>query len=257
MSSARLCLISSAIAVILVLSGPAQAERGQLGNVIVSLNGGIFPRELPRNHRAPVSVRLAGRVLTADQSPLPRVNWIRLELAWRGRLETKGLTSCPRARLESAESRLALQRCGDALVGRGQLFAQVFVPNQDAFDVRARALAFNGVTKEGRHAVLIHAYSTRPPASFVIPFAVHYNKGRTVLITTIRRSLGPWPRVANFQISVARTFEHDGAKRSYLSASCPVPKGFTAGFLSWARATYTFEGGKQITTESVRSCRAR
>jgi hypothetical protein len=36
-----------------------------------------------------------------------------------------------------------------------------------------------------------------------------------------------------------------------------VPHGFTAGFLSFARATYTFEGGKKLVTESVRSCRAR
>ena len=58
------------------------------------------------------------------------------------------------------------------------------------------------------------------------------------------------------RISVSRSFKEDGERRSYLSASCPVPKNFTAGFLSFARATYTFEGGHQITTESVRSCRA-
>ena len=47
-----------------------------------------------------------------------------------------------------------------------------------------------------------------------------------------------------------------GARHSYLSASCPVPKGFTAGFLSFARATYTFEGD-QLRIESIRSCRGR
>jgi hypothetical protein len=45
--------------------------------------------------------------------------------------------------------------------------------------------------------------------------------------------------------------------QSYLKASCPVPKAFTAGFLSFARATYSFAGGEQIVTESVRSCRVR
>jgi hypothetical protein len=76
-------------------------------------------------------------------------------------------------------------------------------------------------------------------------------------VALIRRSAGPWPRVANFQISVSRRFELDGETRSYLRASCPIPKHFTAGFLSFARATYTFEGGKQLSTETVRSCRAR
>jgi hypothetical protein len=95
--------------------------------------------------------------------------------------------------------------------------------------------------------------------SFTIPFSVHHSDGgfRTVLVALIRRSAGPWPHVANFQIDVSRTFGFRGKRRSYLKASCPVPKQFTAGFLSFARATYSFEGGKQLTIESVRSCRAR
>jgi hypothetical protein len=36
-----------------------------------------------------------------------------------------------------------------------------------------------------------------------------------------------------------------------------VPPKFTAGFLSFARATYTFAGGEELAIESVRSCRAR
>jgi hypothetical protein len=80
---------------------------------------------------------------------------------------------------------------------------------------------------------------------------------RTVLVALIRRNAGPWPHVANFQISVSRSYNKDGERHSYLNASCPVPKHFTAGFLSFARAIYTFAGGKQLTTETVRSCRAR
>jgi hypothetical protein len=237
----------------------AVAERSQDGNLIVTLNGGITPRELPRHRPAPVAVHLAGRVFTADRSALPRVNWIRLELAWRGVLNTQGLPVCPRVRLLNATTRQALDRCGDAQVGNGGIFAQIFVPNQPPFDVHGELVAFNGRAKGGMPAILVHAYSRRPPVSFVIPFSVHHRSGsfRTVLITTIRRSVGPWPHVANFDISVSRSFSKDGVRRSYLSASCPVPEGFTAGFLSFARATYTFQGGDQITTESVRSCRAR
>ena len=249
----------SAFAALALLSGTAGAERAQDGNLIVTLNGGISPRKLPRNESVPVAVHLAGRVLTSDSSPLPRVNWIRLELAWRGVLDTHGLPVCPSARLIGTDSQLAVDRCAGAQVGRGSLFAQVFVPNQSPFDVHAHIVAFNGKTKTGRPAVLVHAYAQRPPVSFIIPFTVHHKPGtfRTVLITTIRRSVGPWPHVSNFQIDVSRSFTHRGSQRSYLSASCPVPNGFTAGFLSFARATYTFEGGNQLTIESVRSCRTR
>jgi hypothetical protein len=214
---------------------------------------------LPRDRPAPVAVRLAGRVLTSDRSPLPRVNWIRLELAWRGVLDTHGLAVCPATRLRGTDSGQAMAACGNAEVGKGGLFAKVFVPNQNPIRVRAHLIAFNGRTGAGRPEVLVHAYTSHPPLSFVIPFRVHHTTGtfRTVLVALIRRDAGPWPHVANFQVVISRSFRHRGRQRSYLSASCPVPRGFTAGFLSFARATYTFQGGNQLTTESVRSCRAR
>ena len=248
-----------ALPVLLALVSTASAELSQDGNLIVSLSGGVSPRKLPRHHPAPVAVELAGRVRTSDSAPLPRVNWIKLELAWRGELDTTGLPVCPRIRLESTDTRRALRACGDAKVGDGRLFAMVFLPNQKPLRIHAHLVAFNGRTKAGRPSVLVHAYTPDPPVSFVIPFSVHQNRGefRTVLIALIRRSAGPWPHVANFQIDVARNFNHQGRKHSYLRASCPVPAHFTAGFLSFARATYSFQGGKKVTTESVRSCRAR
>jgi hypothetical protein len=255
----RHLLAASVLSALAILVGAAGAERSQEGNLIVSLNGGISPRTLPRGRPAPVAVQLAGRVQTADRSPLPRVNWIRLELAWRGVLDTHGLPVCPPVRLRSTSSRQALEACGPSRVGHGRLFAKVFVPNQAPIRIHAHLTAFNGRTAGGRPEVLVHAYSPRTPSSFVIRFRVHRNSGafRTVLVALIRRDAGPWPHVANFEIVVSRHFGFRGKMRSYLSASCPVPKGFTAGFLSFARATYTFQGGEQLTTESVRSCRAR
>jgi hypothetical protein len=242
-----------------LLAGSADAERAQKGQLIVSLDGGIVPRELPRHASAPVSVDLAGRVETADRSPVPRVNWIRLELAWRGVLDTEGLAVCPRSRLDGTKTSQAIEHCPGAVVGRGRLFATVFLPGEPGLGVKARLTAFNGRTKAGRHEVLVHAYSEDPPVSFVIPFSVHREPGtfRTALVALIRRSVGPWPHVANFQIRVSRKFNFEGHAHSYLSASCPVPHGFTAGFLSFARATYAFADGRVLHTQAVRSCRAR
>jgi hypothetical protein len=252
-------VVAIAVSVAVTLAGRAGAERVQDGNLIVTLSGGIRPKTLPRHERAPVAVHLGGRVLTSDGSPLPRVDWIKLELAWRGRIFRHGLMVCPEGRLQFRTSGQALRACAAALVGHGKLSAEIFVPNQSPFHVSADLLAFNGQSRAGRPKVLVQAYSHNPPVSFVIPFSVHHKKGsfRTVLVTTIRRSVGPWPHVANFHVVVSRSFGYQGQRHSYLSASCPIPKRFTAGFLSFARATYTFQGGKQLATESVRSCRAR
>jgi hypothetical protein len=244
---------------LLGVAGIAHGERVQNGDLIVSLNGGISPRRLPRSHPAPVAVHLAGAVETSDKAPLPRVNWIKLELAWRGKLFTRGLAICPEARLRGTDSRQALKACGEALVGHGFLFAKIFVPGQAPFGIHAQLLAFNGKTGAGRPAVWVHAYSKNPPVAFVLPFNVRRQPGtfRTVLVTTIRRSVGPWPHVANFQITVARKFRYRGKQRSYINADCPLPRNFSAGFLSFARATYTFADGRQLHPQTVRSCRAR
>jgi hypothetical protein len=252
------CLAGLA-ALALLLSATAGAERIQSGNLIVFLDGGITPRELPRRERVPVAVHIAGGIETADDSALPRVDRLKLELAWRGVLRTRGLPVCSKLALEYTTTHQAADRCGRAMVGKGRLHARIFVPGQAPFGIRTALLAFNGRTKAGRPAVLVHAYTTDPPVAFVIPFVVKRQPGafRTVLVATLRRSVGTWPHVSRFRIDVGRSFSFRGRRHAYLSASCPVPPKFTAGFLSFARATYTIAGGEEFSIESVRSCRAR
>src|SRR5262245_30940792 len=150
---ARLALTLAVLLAVASWVGTAGAERAQRENVIAMINGGIKPRKLPRDERVPVTVYLSGGVQTADGSPIPRVNWIRLELAWRGAMNTHGLPVCPRERLLSTTTKQAMEGCGASLVGRGKLSAQIFVPNQPAFHVKATLLTFNGRSKNGRPAV--------------------------------------------------------------------------------------------------------
>lgn len=249
----------AALAMLMLLAGPVDAERAQVGNLIVFLDGGITPRALPRKHLAPVGVQLEAGIRTADRAPLPRVKEIRLELAWRGVLFTRGLPVCPRVRLLSIDNREAMKICGGALVGRGRIYSRIFLPGQKPFGLHARLLAFNGKTRQGRTAVWVLAYASKPPVSVVLPFHVRRQPGpfRTVLVSVVPRSIGPWPRFAHFHINVSRTFTYRGRTHSYLSASCPLPPRFTAGFLSLARATFIPVDGPWLRAETVRSCRAR
>ena len=107
--------------------------------------------------------------------------------------------------------------------------------------------------------MLVHAYTPDPPVSFIIPFTVRRSDGlfKTTLVTTIRRAVGTWPHVARFRIEVGPDFPPGREEQSYLNASCPVPQGFTAAPFSFARATFTFAGGDEQSTESVRGCRVR
>jgi hypothetical protein len=238
-------------------AGLARGERTQYGNLIVSLDGGLSPLKLPRDHPAPVSVRLVGGLRTADGTLLPRVTRMELGLPKQGVIDTRGLPTCSRRRLANTKPPEALAACGPALVGRGELRAEVVVPQQDPFEIDAHLLAFNGRVG-GRRAVLLHAFATRPPTVAVVPFMIRRRGGRlgTALVADLSPALGPWPHFASFEMTLARRYTYRGESRSYLSASCPIPRRFTAVFFSFARVTLTLAGGRRVGTGIPRSCRA-
>ncbi len=236
----------------------AQGERTQYGSLIVSLDGAMAPLALPRERRAPVRVRLHGALRTADGSQLPRVTRIELGLPGEGRLSTKGLPLCPVLRLTNTSQAKALRYCRSALVGRGRIEADVLLPNQRPFRIYAPVLAFNSRVR-GRKAVVVHAISKSPPTVVVIPFVLRRRAGRfgMALVADLPPHLGPWPHFARFDLALSRRFRYRGQPRSYLSASCPIPPRFTAGFFSFAKVTYTLAGGRRVSTGIARSCRAR
>jgi hypothetical protein len=256
---AVVAMLAAMVALAVALApGSAWGERAQTDNLIVSLNGGVDPLKLPRHQPAPVGVRLQGEISTEDGSALPRLDEVRLELAGPGLLSTRGLPKCPGARLRNADSGQALYRCGDALVGRGLVEASIFLPGQRPFTLRGRLLAFNGLVAGGRPAVWMHIFSYEPPISLAVPFvrAPGAAPFRTALVASLPEWVGPYPHLASFDMTLSRRFFYRGKLRSYASASCPVPKPFTAGFLSFARATYSFDDERELSVESVRSCRA-
>ncbi len=242
----------------LALAGVARGERVQRGNLIVSLDGRFAPLALPRDRTAPVSVQLRAGLETADRSVLPRVTQVELGIPGQGVITTRGLPTCSPRQLRNTTSARALEECRPALIGTGRMLAQVKVPHQPPFAVHARLLAFNGRI-HGRRAVIVHGISLLPPTSVVLPFLIHLRPGRfgTVLVAHLPATLGPWPRFARFEMDLFRRYTYRNERFSYLSASCPLPKRVTAGFFSFAKATFTLQDGHRISTGIARSCRAR
>lgn len=238
-------------------AGLARGERTQKGDLIVFLDGGISPLELPRDRSAPVAVHLAGGLTTAGGELLPRVTRIELGLPAQGVIATGGLPTCSQRRLRNTKPAEALAACSPALVGRGRLEAQVHLPHQAPFEIETRLLAFNG-RLGGRRAVILHAFASNPPTVVVLAAELRRRSGRfgLALVVDLPPALGPWPRFADFELTLARRYRYHGRSRSYLSASCPIPRRFTAGFFSFARARLTLAGGRRIGASIARSCRA-
>lgn len=242
-----------------VVSSPvdrAGAERSQSGNLIFSLQGSVSPLKLPRDRLAAISVHLAGSLRTDDGSTLPRVIRMELGLPQQGVLDTRGLPVCSPRRLHSATSVGAMEACGDALVGHGRLRAEVVIPDEAPLSIDAELLAFNSRV-DGRPGVVMHAFGEGVPVAVVIPFHFKRGDGRLgrMLVAQLPGALGPWPRLATFEMTLSRHFEYRGQRHSYLSASCPIPKALTAGFFSLARAGFTIAGGGHIGTAITRGCR--
>jgi len=259
MKAALRLLPLAVLALVLALgSGAARGERHQAGNLIVSLDGELAPLRLPRDRPAPVSVRLAGGLQTADGGPLPRVTRVELGLPREGILSFQGLPTCPRPRLLNATPEQARAGCGGALVGRGNLQANVVLPHQSPFRMNARLLVFNGRVGGGP-GLLLYGVARKPPTVVVLPFAIRREAGHfgTELVGNLPPTLGPWPHLARFELTLWRRYRYGGRQRSFLSASCPTSGAFTAGFFSLARARLTVVGGRQVGVGIVRGCRAR
>lgn len=260
--SRRVAAVAIAAAALLLLwAGTGDLARGEqtsYGSLILSLDGGLSPLKLPRDRTEPVTVHLAGGLRTADRSLLPRVSRIELGLPEAGVLSTRGLPRCGQRQLSDTTSEEALEACGGALVGRGEIEADVLLPNQQPFTIEARLLAFNGRAADGRRALLLHAFAAQPPTVVVLPFVVERRGGMfgTTVAADLPPSLGPWPHFARFEMTLGRRYVYRGQQRGYLSASCPIPKIFTAGFIPFARAAYTLADGRRVSTEIARGCRA-
>lgn len=259
--AARLTVAAVSAALVLTAAvglDRANGEQTQRGVLVSSLDGELRPLALPRDRPAPIAVHLEGRLRTADGSLLPRVTKLEIGLPAQGVLSTRGLPVCPPRRLRNTKTGEAIAACRGALVGRGRLDALVVLPNQAPFPVHARLLAFNSRIGN-RRAVLLHAGASNPPTSSVLPLMVTSRSGRfgTALVGRVSAALGPWPRLRRFEITLFRRYAYRGSARSYLSASCPIPPGLTAGFFSFARVSYRLAEGAPLGTGIARSCRAR
>jgi hypothetical protein len=240
-----------------VWAAGAMGERSQSGNVVVSLSGEIRPHFLPRLRPVPVSIALSSDFSTADGGRLPQLRRISIAVGRRGRLGEAGLPACPIARVQVTTLRRALAECGPARVGFGHLSGEVTIPGQRSFSIDGRILAFNGRLKGGRTAVLADVHSKAPPVSFVMPFVLRRGAAGAVLTAKLPRAAGGWIHVDHFDLTLQRRYGYRGQRRSYLSARCAVPKGFTAIVFPLLQATYSFAGGHDVSAVAMRGCSVR
>jgi hypothetical protein len=237
----------------------ADAELTARGDLFVKFNGGIAPNALPRHSRAPISIHLVGTVRTLSGERPPALRRIVIAINQGGRLDAHGLAVCRQSEIEPSSSQEALKVCGPALVGGGSYAADVAFPEQSSFPSHGRILAFNAVV-DGKRAILAHVYGVDPvPITRIIVFHIRESPGTfgTVLTGALPESLNRWGYLKRISLSLHRNFTYRGRPRSYLSAACDAPAGFSGAVFPFAHASMTFADGRTLSSTLNRSCKVR
>jgi hypothetical protein len=253
-----------AIAAVLLTCLPAGVAAArqfvQEGTLRVAFDARLLPHALPRERDAPVTVQLAGAVRTTDGSTPPQLREISIAMNRAGIVSVAGLPSCEASELQQTSSEAALAECRSALVGHGHFAANVNFSGAPVFPARGTVLIFNNSTKK-RTGLLLHLYGSSPVrAAFVLPFKITRNsKGKfgTVFSTRIPRLASDRGYVTDIDLTIGRKYGYRGTQRSFISASCAAPAGFTEGFFELAKATFSFAGGKRLTSRLPGDCKVR
>lgn len=246
-----------ALVFLLVIPASVSAELTAKGDLFVKFSGGIAPTALPRHQLAPIAIGVEGTVKTLSGDRPPALRRISIALNRGGRLDTHGLPTCRVSEINPGSSAKALEVCGDALVGEGDFAARTAFPEQATFPARGRILAFNS-TSNGHPTVLAHIYGANPvPITRVIVFHIHrHRKGLygTTFTGTLPVAINRYGYVKRISLYLFRLYTFNERTRSYLSASCAAPAGFTGAIFPFARASMVFEDGRNLSSTLSRSC---
>lgn len=252
------------VALVVTSAGTAFADDTitQKENLRIAVTGKLSPEKLPREGTAPISVSVGWDISTTDGSPPPKLKTLGIEINRKGQFSTEGLPICPYARIQPASTQRALSNCRSALVGRGSFSANIGLRGQEgeSYAAQGQLLVFNGEAK-GKPVLFGQIYAAHPFAtSFVITFKFSkIKKGEygTALSATLPASLRSWGDLTGIQMNLSRRYHFKGKPRSYISAGCPAPKGSHLASFRLARTSFSFTGGKQLSSTVSETCKAR
>jgi hypothetical protein len=254
---------SLALALVLALSlsiaSLAQAELTAKGDLFIHFGGGISPKALPREEAAPIAVRIEGTIRSATRQDPPALRKIKVALNRGGTLNSTGLPICRRPEIDPTTPSEALATCGEALVGGGGFTAITSFADQPPELVRGEILLFNS-EENGRPTVLAHVYQASPgPLTRFIVFHISRSSGTygTVIVGRLPESINRDGYLKSIFMQLQRRYSFRGRPRSYLTASCPAPAGFTKAIFPFAQTSMSFEDGRTLSSTLTRTCSVR
>jgi hypothetical protein len=251
--------VGALILALLLTAGAALATGAviQSEGLRITVLSQVQPFRLPRAGTAPIAVFVAGHVASADGGIPPQLERLTVKVNRRGLLQSKGLPVCQISQVQPATTKRALETCGDAVIGSGQFWAHIILPEQTPYPTRGRLLIFNG-RQNGHPVLLTHIFTTNPFAtSFVIVFSIHHLSHGvygTELSASLPEALGTWGYLDRIKLTLRRIYRYQGVRRSYFNAGCPAPGKTRLTSFPLAYATFDFAGARELSTTVTKTC---
>ena len=249
-----------ALAAVLACATLAHASVVQEGNVRINVLSQILPYKLPRRGTAPIAVFVSGHLSEPHGGIPPQLRQMTVEVNKHGLLQSKGLPTCKLSKIQPASTERAMSSCGDALIGSGQFWAHIVLPDQGAYPTHGRLLIFNGRQK-GRPVIFTHIFTANPFfSSFVIPFSISKIRNGaygTKLTASLPQALGDWGYVDRIKLTLKRKYRWKGKELSYFNAGCPAPQGSKRTVFPLALASFAFGEGLEISAKVEKACAVR
>jgi len=241
-------------------AGAAEAVVVQGGGVRITVLSQVKPYKLPRQKPAPIAVFVAGHLASAMGGIPPQLQRLRIEVNRHGLLQSRGLPVCHPSQVQATTTRQALANCAPALIGSGQFWAHIVLPEQGDYPTKGRLLIFNG-RRDGRPVLLAQVYSSHPfDSSFLIDFSIHHiHRGPygTELAASLPESLGSWGYLDRIKLTLRREYTYKGRKLSYFNAACPAPAEARRASFPLAHVSFEFAGKKAIGGVVRKTCGVR
>jgi hypothetical protein len=246
--------VAAALALVAALASAATIQSGGLR---ITALAQIKPYKLPRDRPAPIAVFVAGHLESTKKGIPPQLRRMTVDVNRHGLLQSRGLPVCQVERIQPATTSRALSQCGQAVIGSGQFWARIVLPEQGAYRTQGRLLIFNG--REGKRPLLLaHIFTSHPfNSSFVIPFAIkRISRGAygTRLSASLPEALGDWGYLDRIKLTLRRKYMYGGKQLSYFNAACPAGKGAKRAGFPLALATFQFAGRESIAATVNKTC---
>lgn len=224
-----------------------------VGNLVLTLDGDIAPKQLPKDRFAPIGFWASGDLNTVDGSHPPAWESGSFDIDRDVRIDVSDFPACPRARLVARSTSDAIDACPGAILGRGRGKVDVAFPEQPVIHASGPILFFNGGERGGVTTFYLHTYVSIPaPTAVVVTATVTRVRDKPYGIRIESRVppiAGGAGSITGFELRGDRYSDFRGKRRSWLFARCSDGR-FDA------RGRIDFGDGTVMAAQIIRTCTA-